>query len=123
MAAILLWPPARQAQGGRTLTIAQLWLLTLLVIPGQALPPVLLWLAWKKTYYVIPFLGPPIIVGVAAVWWAASALFFSYLPVAVYALRRQWHWIWLLVHPFGTARMLWKDWEAIRETGLQRTVN
>ena len=120
MAVVLLRLPSTQRmQGGRSISIVQLWLLTLLVVPGQALPPVLLWLAWKRTYYIIPFLGPPILVGVAAVWWAASALFFSYLPAAVYALRRQWHWLWFLVHPFGTARMLWREWEVIRQIRSQ----
>lgn len=115
MAALLL---RRLAQHGRNLPIAQLWLLTLLVVPGQMLPPVLLWLTWKRTYYVVPFLGPPILVGLTGVRWAIVALFFSYLPAAVYALRRQWHWLWLLAHPFGTLRMLWTQWEG-RKTELQ----
>lgn len=120
-AAILLSPSVWK--GSRKLSIAQLWLLTLLVVPGQTLPPILLWLAWKRTYYIIPFLAPPIRVGMAAVGWAACALFFSYLPSVIYALRRRWHWLWLLVHPCGTFRMLWHAWEAVRAKGTQRNTN
>gem|GEM_PF-3652405 len=114
IAAILLRP---SVWGGSTsLSTAQLWLLTLLVVPGQVLPPVLLWLTWQRTYYIVPFIGPPIRIGMAAVGWASCALFFSYLPAAIYALRGRTHWRWLLLHPFGTICMLWREWETVRKT-------
>ncbi|SDF95941.1 hypothetical protein [Terriglobus roseus] len=121
MAATLLTPSVRRSSG--KLSITQLWLLTLLVIPGQVLPPILLWLAWKRTYYIIPFLGPPIRVGMAPVAWALCALFFSYLPATVYALRGQWQWFWLLVHPAATFRMLWRQWGTDHEIQLQKNVD
>lgn len=121
MAAILLTPSVRRSSG--KLPATKLWLLTLLVVPGQALPPILLWLAWKRTYYIIPFLGPPIRVGMPAVGWAVCALFFSYLPVTIYALRGRWHWFWLLVHPIATFRMLWRQWSTGREIKLQKNVD
>ncbi|MEZ2347351.1 hypothetical protein [Terriglobus sp. RCC_193] len=114
-AAVLLHPSVWR--NDRNLPVAQWWLLTLLVVPGQVLPPLLFWLAWKRTYYIIPFLGPPIRVGMAAVGWATCALFFSYLPATVYALRKRWHWLWLLLHPFGTIWMLWGKWKAVRVNG------
>ncbi|WP_047490907.1 hypothetical protein [Terriglobus sp. TAA 43] len=121
MAAILLTPSVLRSSG--KLSIAKLWLLTLLVIPGQVLPPILLWLAWKRTYYIIPFLGPPIRVGMAAVVWAVCALFFSYLPAAVYALCGRCHWFWLLVHPIETFRMLWRQCGTDHEIKLQKNVD
>lgn len=121
MAAILLSPSVWRSD--RKLSITQLLLLTLLVLPGQALPPVLLWLAWKRTYYIIPFLGPPIRVGMAAVGWAICALLFSYLPTAIYALRERTHWRWLPLHPLGTLWMLWQAWETARMPESQRSTD
>lgn len=116
MATLLLSPPVWRSSG--RLAITQLWLLTLLVLPGQVFPPVLLWLAWKKTYYIIPFLGPPIRVGMAAVGWASCALFFSYLPAAIYVLRKRTHWHWLLFHPLRTIWMLWREWRNRSQNSL-----
>ena len=121
MAVVLLTPSVLRSSG--KLPPTKLWLLTLLVVPGQVLPPILLWLAWKRTYYIIPFLGPPILVGMAAVGWAAAALFSSYLPATVYVLRGRWHWFWLLVHPLETFRMLWRQWSTDHEIKLQKNVD
>lgn len=86
----------------------RLWLVMLLVIPGQILPLVLLWQAWRYTYFLIPFLGPPIRVGMGAVWWAVVAVAFSYTPAVACAWKRHWAWWWMVLHPCGTIRMVWR---------------
>jgi hypothetical protein len=85
---------------------------TLLLVPGQVLPLGLLWQAWQRTYFVIPFLGPPIRVGMAAVWWAGAAVVLSYIPAVAYAWKGQWTWPWVVLHPCGTVRMLWSGWKS-----------
>lgn len=84
---------------------------TLLLIPGQVLPLGLLWQAWRHTYFVIPFLGPPIRVGMAAVWWAGAAVALSYVPAIAHAWKRQWTWLCVVLHPCGTILMLWRGWK------------
>lgn len=95
---------------------------TLLLVPGQVLPPVLLWQAWRHTYFVIPFLGPPIHVGMGAVWWASVAVVLSYTSAVVYACRRQWAWQWVVLHPCGTVLLLWRGWwsHSVKQAGTRR---
>jgi hypothetical protein len=89
----------------------KLLLCTLLVVPGQVFPLPLLWLAWQHMYFVIPFLGPPVRVGVPAVGWACVAVSFSYAPAIVYACSGRWRWTWVLLHPGGSVRLLWREWK------------
>lgn len=96
----------------KTMRGARLWWSSVLLLPGQVLPPVLLWLSWSRTYYVIPFLGPPVRVGMLPVWWAIAAVLFSYLPAMGYAVQQRWRWYWIVLHPCGTIRMLWHGWQS-----------
>lgn len=95
---------------GEGLPVWKLVVCTLLLVPGQGMPVVLLWQAWRHTYFVIPFLGPPIRVGMVAVWWAVAAVLLSYMPAVAYAWKRQWAWSWVVLHPCGTVRMVWRGW-------------
>lgn len=90
----------------------KLLLCTLLLVPGHVLPLGLLWQAWQHTYFVIPFLGPPIRIGMASVWWAGAAVVLSYMPAIVYAWKKQWAWRWVVLHPCGTIRTLWRGWKS-----------
>lgn len=90
----------------------KLLLCTLLLVPGQVLPLGLLWQAWRHTFFVIPFLGPPIRIGMAAVWWAGVAVVLSYVPAIAYAWKRRWSWLWVVLHPCGTVHMLWLGWKS-----------
>jgi len=73
---------------------AALWL-----VVGQILPVVLLWLAWQKTFVVIPFATPAYRVGMVPVWWALAAMVLAYFARFVQTLLCKGSWLSLLLHP------------------------
>jgi glycosyltransferase involved in cell wall biosynthesis len=87
--------------------------ISVLLALGQVAPALLLWLAWQSTSFVIPFLGPPIRIGMAPVWWAAAALVMSYLPRLINALRYRQSWLGALLHPVGISVLLVLQWYAL----------
>jgi cellulose synthase/poly-beta-1,6-N-acetylglucosamine synthase-like glycosyltransferase len=87
--------------------------ITLLLGLGQVLPAVLLWLAWQRTFFVIPFLGPPLRVGMQPVGWAAAALVLSYMPRLINTVRYRQSWLGALLHPLGVALLLVLQWVAL----------
>lgn len=87
--------------------------MTLLLGFGQVLPLPLLALAWERTTFVIPFLGPPIRIGMAPVWWAVAAVMLSYFPRAINAVRYRQSWLGALLHPLGVALLLVLQWVAL----------
>jgi hypothetical protein len=87
--------------------------MTLLLGLGQVLPLPLLALAWERTTFIIPFLGPPIRIGLAPVWWSAAAVVLSYLPRAINAARYRQSWLSALLHPAGVAVLLVLQWVAL----------
>lgn len=87
--------------------------MTLLLGLGQVLPLPLLWLAWERTTFLIPFLGPPIRIGMAPVWWALFAVLLSYLPRLINAVRYRQSWMGALLHPLGVALLLVLQWVAL----------
>ncbi|SEC09077.1 glycosyltransferase [Terriglobus roseus] len=94
--------------------------MTLLLGLGQVLPLPLLWLAWERTTFIIPFLGPPIRIGMAPVWWSVVALLLSYLPRVVNAVRYRQSWLGALLHPVGVALLLVLQWVALARKLLGR---
>ncbi len=86
---------------------------TLLLLLGQVLAAVLLWLAWQHTFFVIPFLGPPLRVGMSPVWWASAALVLSYLPRLINTVRYRQSWLGALLHPLGVVLLLVLQWVAL----------
>ena len=93
---------------------------TLLLGFGQVLPVPMLALAWQRTTFVIPFVGPPIRIGMAPVWWAVSAVVLSYLPRAISAVRYRQSWLSALLHPVGVAALLVLQWVALVRKLLRR---
>jgi glycosyltransferase involved in cell wall biosynthesis len=87
--------------------------MTLLLGLGQVAPPLLLWLAWQRTTFLIPFLGPPIRIGVAPVWWAGAALLLSYLPRLINTMRYRQSWLGAALHPAGVGLLLVLQWYAL----------
>ncbi len=87
--------------------------MTMLLGFGQVLPLPLLWLAWRSTTFLIPFLGPPVRVGMLPVWIALAAVFFSYLPRVVNAAKYRQSWVSVLAHPMGVAVLLVLQWYAL----------
>ena len=94
--------------------------MTLLLGFGQVLPLPLLALAWQRTTFLIPFLGPPIRIGMAPVWWAMSAVVLSYLPRAINAVRYRQSFVSALLHPVGVAVLLVLQWVALARKLLHR---
>lgn len=94
--------------------------MTLFLAVGQVLPLLLLWLAWQRTVVIIPFLGPSFRTGMAAVWLAAFALFCSYLPRVVNAIRYRQSWLGVALHPVGIALLLVLQWYALLRKLLGR---
>ncbi len=87
--------------------------MTLFLGFGQVLPLPLLWLAWRHTRFIVPFLGPPIRIGMGPVWIAAAALLMSYLPRVTNAARYRQSWLSVLLHPAGVATLLVLQWYAL----------
>jgi glycosyltransferase involved in cell wall biosynthesis len=94
--------------------------MTLLLGFGQVLPLALLWLAWERTFFVIPFLGPPIRIGMAPVWWSLTALLLSYLPRVINAGRYRQSWFGALLHPVSVFLLLVLQWVALGRKLLGR---
>ncbi|AFL90229.1 glycosyl transferase [Terriglobus roseus DSM 18391] len=94
--------------------------MTLLLGLGQVLPLPLLWMAWERTPFIIPFLGPPIRIGMAPVWWSAIAVALSYLPRVINAARYRQSWLSALLHPVGVAVLLVLQWVALGRKLLGR---
>ena len=86
---------------------------TLLLVAGQVLPLLLLWMAWRSTIFIIPFLGPPIRIGMAAVWWALAAVALSFLPRMVNAARKRQSWLSVMLHPLDVVLLLVLQWFAL----------
>jgi hypothetical protein len=86
---------------------------TLLLAAGQVLPLPLLWLAWRSTTFIIPFLGPPIRIGMAPVWWALAAVALSFLPRMVNAARKRQSWLSVVLHPVDVVLLLGVQWYAL----------
>ncbi len=87
--------------------------MTLLLGLGQVMPLPLLWLAWHHTTFVIPFLGPPIRMGMAPVWWSIAAVVLSYLPRVINTVRYRQSWLGTVLHPVGVALLLVLQWYAL----------
>jgi hypothetical protein len=96
-----------------TATLVRIVPITLLLVAGQVLPLPLLWLAWMHTTFLIPFLGPPIRIGMAPVWWALAAVVLSYLPRVIYAIRYRQNWLFVVLHPVAVALLLVMQWYAL----------
>jgi hypothetical protein len=94
-------------------TPARIVPMTLLLGVGQVLPLPLLWLAWERTTFVIPFLGPPVRIGMEPVWWAAAAVVLSYLPRGINVIRYRQSWLGAVLHPLGIAVLLMLQWVAM----------
>jgi hypothetical protein len=94
-------------------TPARIVPITVLLALGQVAPLLLLWLAWQATSFVIPFLGPPIRIGMVPVWWAVAALVMSYLPRFINTVRYRQSWLGALLHPVGIAVLLVLQWYAL----------
>jgi hypothetical protein len=87
--------------------------MTLLLGLGQVLPiPLLLW-AWLHTSFIIPFLGPPIRIGMGPVWAATAACLLSYLPRLINTVRYRQSWLGALMHPLGMTLLLMLQWLAL----------
>ncbi len=97
--------------------------MTLLLGFGQILPLPLLWMAWKHTRFIFPFLGPPVRVGMAPVWTAVLALLLSYLPRIINAARYRQSWLGVLLHPAGVAVLLVLQWYALVRKLVGRTAS
>ncbi len=93
---------------------------TLLLAVGQVLPLPLLWLAWRSTTFIIPFLGPPIRIGMAPVWWALAAVALSYLTRVINAIRYRQSWLSVLLHPVDVVLLLGVQWYALLRKLLGR---
>lgn len=87
--------------------------MTLLLGFGQVLPLPLLWFAWRSTSFIIPFLGPPIRIGMMPVWISLVAVFCSYLPRFINAAKYRQSWGSALVQPVGVAVLLVLQWYAL----------
>ena len=94
--------------------------MTLLLGFGQVLPLPLLALAWQRTSFLIPFLGPPIRIGMAPVWWALTAVLLSYLPRCIDTVRFRQSIVSALLHPVGVATLLVLQWVALARKLLGR---
>lgn len=87
--------------------------LSAFLLMGQVAPLVLLLVAAARLRYIFPFLGPPLRVGMPAVWCAAAALVLSYLPRAINAVRYRQSWLSVALHPAGAATLLVLQWYAL----------
>ena len=93
---------------------------TLLLGLGQVLPLPLAWIAWTRTSFIIPFLGPPIRIGTAPVWIALTAAVFSYVPRFLNAFKYRGSWLSAALHPLGVAVLLLLQWYALLRKLLRR---
>jgi len=93
---------------------------TLLLLLGQVLPLPLLVIAWERTTFVIPFLGPPIRVGMQPVWVALFAVGLSYLPRVMHAARFRQSAVGAVLHPVGVLVLLVLQWVALVRKVLRR---
>lgn len=84
---------------------------SVLLLLGEALPLLLLVTAWRHVRYVIPFLGPPIRIGMQPVWWALAAVILSYAAAVLDTVRARSPW-WAAVlppvHAVTTLLRIWK---------------
>lgn len=94
--------------------------ITLLLVFGQVLPLLLLGWAWTHTRYIFPFLGPPIRIGMAPVWWACAAVVLSYLPRLLNAARFKQSVPSALLHPLGVLLLLVLQWYALARRVLRK---
>ena len=94
--------------------------MTLLLGLGQVLPLPLLWLAWHRTRFILPFLGPPVRIGMGLVWISTVAAALSYLPRLVNAVRFRQSWLGVLLHPVGELLLLVLQWYALSRKLLGR---
>ena len=94
--------------------------MTLFLGIGQVLPLPLLWLAWQHTRFIVPFLGPPIRIGVAPVWAASIAVTLSYLPRIVNTARFRQTWFGAALHPVGVLVLLVLQWYALGRKLLRK---
>lgn len=94
--------------------------MTLFLGLGQVLPVPLLWLAWRHTSFIIPFLGPPIRIGMAPVWIATTVVVLSYLPRVVNTVRYRQSWFGTVLHPVSVAVLLVLQWYALARKLLRR---
>jgi hypothetical protein len=101
-------------------TPARIVPMTALLVLGQALPLPLLWFAWQRIFFIVPFLGPPIRVGVEPAWWAFAAVVMSYLPRVVNAVRYRQRWLGVVLHPVGVAVLLVLQWYALLRKQMGR---
>ncbi len=94
--------------------------MTLLLAFGQVLPLPLLWSAWRHTSFIVPFLGPPIRIGMGLVWAAACAVAMSYVPRILNAVHYRQRWLGVVLHPVGVATLLVLQWYALARKALGR---
>lgn len=89
----------------RQMGLRVIW--SVLLVLGEVLPLVLLCIAWWRTRFVIPFLGPPVRFGMLPVWWALAAVVLGYIAAAIDISRVRAQW-WLVVLPpvHGVAALL-----------------
>ena len=86
---------------------------TVLLVAGEVLPLPLLWLAWRETSFVIPFLGPPVRIGLLPVWWAVAAVVFSYAAALVDAVRSR-NVLWpAVLPPLHAVRGIARLWQQV----------
>ncbi|MGI4757665.1 MAG: glycosyltransferase [Janthinobacterium lividum] len=97
--------------------------MTLFLGFGQVLPLALVWLAWRKTLLIIPFLGPSFRTGLLPVWIALLAAALSYVPRIINAVRYRQSWAGALLHPLGVAVFLVLQWYALVKKLLGRPAN
>ena len=94
--------------------------MTLFFVMGQVAPLPLAWFAWSHTRFIIPFLGPPIRIGMVPVWIALAAALLSYLPRVLNAMRFRQSWLSVVLHPVGIAVLLVLQWYALLRKLLGR---
>ena len=94
--------------------------MTLFLAVGQVLPLPVAWIAWTHTRFIFPFLGPPIRIGMPAVWTALAATILSYLPRILSAVKYRSSWMSVLLHPLGVAVLLVLQWYALALKLLHR---
>ena len=71
---------------------------SLLLLLGEVLPFVLLYVAWSNVRYVIPMLGPPVRYNMLPMWWALGGVGLAYVAAITDTVRSHGRW-WPAVLP------------------------
>lgn len=83
---------------------------SVLLVLGEALPLLLLPIAWRHVRYVIPFLGPPVRIGMVPVWWALAAVAISYAAAVLDTVRARSPWWTAVLPPVHAVLALLRLW-------------